>query len=87
MKLDLLACFWLKGEKRKDEPRFSFRAVGLIPWERKQECEGEVGHEVRERGCIWQEAGFEHCPMQRGLNPPEPGRLAPGYRNSSPSIK
>lgn len=69
--MDLSAGFRLKREKSKDEPWFPIKAVKLIHWERKQESEGEVGPEIRERWLIWQEAGLENGPLWQGLNSPE----------------
>lgn len=50
--VDLLTLFWLKREKGQNEPWFSLKAVELIHWERKQEFEGDIGPEIRERAHV-----------------------------------
>lgn len=49
---DLLVCFWLKMQKSEDEPPFSFRAIELIPWERRQDFEGRLGQRSERGGTL-----------------------------------
>lgn len=48
-KLDLLTCLWLKREKSRDEPWFSLQVVEVIHWERKQDFEGDIRPEIKEK--------------------------------------
>ena len=59
-KLDLLTCLWLKSEKSRDEPWFSLQVAEVIHWERKQDFEGDIRPEIKEKARL---AGLSRCEL------------------------
>ena len=47
-----VACLWLKSEKSRDESWFSLQVAEVIHWERKQDFEGDIRPEIKEKARL-----------------------------------